>query len=382
MTEHDQNPIAPPPAPTGGPVARPEPGWYANPDGGEDLRWWDGTGWTQSTTSKSLASEAASGPGKAKSSRRPADWQTPGEWLSQAVRLSWSRAGDYLAMVVLTVMPATMAQGVLIYYAYRDSLVLLPAEDQVPGIQVVNAPEWLQIAAWVSVLVTAIMWVVLGSAAMHHTQAELDEAPQPWLRSLGRGFASFPRTVLVAMVILVALFVMTLALSALVGGLAVMLLPFFLPILMFFVGRLSPVAAAAAIGERGTGWVSRSWRLGSGATSSIAVRLFVMLLVAVGFFFAGVVLAQPIESMVGSRPTPLEADQTEVAVSQLLGNNPASIAIGQLFSSLGASASIVVWAAGVVLIFKDLGGVARTAGKQDADEPASGTSGSPSPAGP
>ncbi|MGH9262380.1 MAG: DUF2510 domain-containing protein, partial [Acidimicrobiales bacterium] len=35
------------------------PGWYADPNGGHDLRWWDGTAWSEHTSPPPVPAHAA-----------------------------------------------------------------------------------------------------------------------------------------------------------------------------------------------------------------------------------------------------------------------------------------------------------------------------------
>jgi hypothetical protein len=83
----------------------------------------------------------------------------------------------------------------------------------------------------------------------------------------------------------------------------------------------------------------------------------ILLLITLVLSLLASFVSAPFTALAGGGAGEIEPGADVVELNDLLGDNPAVFAIGQLFGALGNGASTVVWATGLTLIYRALTGV-------------------------
>ncbi len=334
--------LPPPPAP-------PPPGWYPDPTtGGQGFRWWDGNGWTD---------QRSTSPGTTPSDGQ--DLSPVGEWTSELMSLVARRAGHYFTLIVALLVPISLINGIASYYAF-ENLVLITDEAagtisaENPG---AGAGDYALAAG--SYLVVVLASLVLSLATARHAWADLHERPETWTESVRRSLPRLGRGAIGLIAILAMLFgayvllVISLAISPVLLLLA---LPAWIIGSLLIWARFSLATTSVALGPGGFG-LNESWRLTANRFRGVAGRIGVLTLFSLSLWLLMQVITTPfIAAVGGGSSTTIDPGASEIPVGELLGDNPATFSIGQLFSSLGNGAALVLWAVGFALIYRDVQG--------------------------
>jgi hypothetical protein len=105
------------------------------------------------------------------------------------------------------------------------------------------------------------------------------------------------------------------------------------------------------------GCLATSWNLTRQRFWAMLGRMALLLLISISLSLVTSLAATPFTAIAGgSGAAGFEPGAEEFRFAELLGDNPAIFAIGQLFSAMGNGASTVVWAVGLLLIYRELKG--------------------------
>jgi hypothetical protein len=140
------------------------------------------------------------------------------------------------------------------------------------------------------------------------------------------------------------------------AGLAALVVLVALIVLPWLAVRLSLAQVGAALAPSGTGAVRTSWRLTSRRFWAIFGRMALLFLLTLTISLLASFIAAPFTALAGGEAGQLEPGAEVIEFRDLLGDNPAVFAIGQLFGALGNGASTVVWATGLMIIYRNLSG--------------------------
>lgn len=331
----------PPPTP-------PPPGWYPDPTtGGRGFRWWDGNTWTD---------HRSDAPGS-----MPTDRHTLGpigEWTSEMMGLVSRRAGHYFTLIVALLIPITLLNGVAAFYAFQNLVVT--TDDAAGTVSAENpgagaADYLLAVGSYVLVLLASL---VLSLAAVRHAWADLNDRPETWTESVVGALPRLGRGTFGLLAVYGLLFGAYLALVisvAISPILLVVTLPAWIVGSVVIWARFSLVSSAVALGPGGFG-LGVSWRLTGEHVRGLVGRIAVLSLFSISLWLLMRVIATPFVAVAGGESVDLDAGSSVIPVGDLLGNNPATFSIGQLFGGLGNGAALVLWAVGFALIYRDLNG--------------------------
>jgi hypothetical protein len=347
------------------PPSGPPPGWYQDPSRGDGFRWWDGLAWTDQTSPTPPRSQHELG--------------SATEWLGQAVRLALSRAGHFFPMVVLLIVPTTLLNGMSVWYALREAVLVTDAESGTLSLTNPGADglHYGLLAATSLLLAAATLY--LGVAVVRHTQAELEDRSEPWSASMLDGLGRLPRAMAVALVIglvVVGLYLIMVLTGLALPALLLITLPLWVVGAMLATIRLSLGPVAAALAPPGASALSISWGLTRSRFWALFGRLALLTLISLVLTLIASVAAAPFTALVGgSGANGPEPGSSELRFGDLLGDNPAVFAISQLFSALSNGASAVLWGVGLALVYRNLAGP-TDAGDREAETSASTSGGS------
>lgn len=332
-----------PPPPSG-----PPPGWYPDSITGTGYRWWDGSSWSDHTTD-----DPASGPG-------PISQLEPvSTWMSSIFRIALSRSGHFLPMIVLLVVPTGLLNGFAVWLSLRGAtLTSNSTTGEVsfsnPGANAGN--YWLMV---LSVIGSMLAWLLLTLAVARQANAMADEEPEPWSTSMLAALGRYPRglgataPIVGALLGIYLVVVIGIAIAPALGVLFVLASLVVLPWLVVRLGLAQVGASLAPPGERP---VAISWRLTNQRFWAMFGRMALLLLITITLSLVASFLAAPFTAIAGGGGEQIEPGTETIEFSQILGDNPAVFAIGQLFSALATGASTVVWAVGLTLIYRALTG--------------------------
>ncbi|MEZ5409687.1 MAG: DUF2510 domain-containing protein [Acidimicrobiales bacterium] len=340
----------PPPPPTGGPP----PGWYPDPGTGAGLRWWDGTAWTEHV------GEPPPAPGTGAVPSGPRHGLTaPGEWLREAVRIGKARAGHFFPLVVLLMVPTTLLNGLALWLALREAVITTDADAGTIAFDNPGGSAGLYVLVGLSSLLVAVASLVLIVASARQAQAELDERPEPWSVSLAGTGARLVRSLGVGAAllgILGVLYGMVAASIAFAPALVLLTFPLWLVGSVLALVRLCLAPVAAALAPPGTRALRISWDLTQGRFWAVFGRCLLLVLVGLMLSVLASLVASPFAAIGGEGASSLQPGAERIPLEELLGSNPAVLAIRQLFGALGNGAATVLWGIGLSLLYRNLSG--------------------------
>lgn len=340
----------PPPPPTGGPP----PGWYPDPGTGTGLRWWDGTTWTEHVGDSPPAPVPGVGP------TGPAHGLiAPGEWLREAVRIGKVRAGHFFPLVVLLMVPTSLLNGLALWLALRKAVITTDAEAGTISFDNPGGSVGLYILVGLTSLLVAMASLVLIVASARQAQAELAERPEPWSASLAGTGARLGRALGVGAALLVILGGLYGAVAASVAFAPLLVLltfPLWLVGSLLAIVRLSLAPVAAALAPAGTRSLGTSWELTRGRFWPVLGRCLLLVLVGLMLSVFASLVASPFAAIGGEGASNLQPGAERIPLEELLGSNPAVLAIRQLFGALGNGAATVLWGIGLSLLYRNLKG--------------------------
>jgi hypothetical protein len=337
------------------PPDRPPAGWYPDPQHeGQGFRWWDGTAWTESQTEQ---------PGDAKERLTPT-----GEWLSQLIRIMTGRAGHYLPMVVLLVVPAAILNGHSAWVAFRDG-VLTTSPDS--GALTYSNPT-TSVVGYAAVVGSMVLLlaalVVLSVGAARHANASLDDEPEEWSVSMRAALKRAPKALGLSALLLAALiglYGLVWASATYLPVLILLTFPLWLIGSVVLAVRFSLTVIAVSLAPAGAGCLGTSYRLTRSYFWPLVGRMAVLTMFGISLVLMMQILATPFVAIGGGTGTaPVDFGAEEMALIDILGDNPAVFAIQQLFNGLAYGAAMVMWAVGFVLIYRDLSGPQESGGTE------------------
>lgn len=329
-----------PPPPPG-----PPPGWYPDPTTGNGLRWWDGFSWSEQT------SESADLPTTA--------LKPVGEWMNDLFRLVGSRAGHLFPMIVVLIIPAGLLNGMTVWLGFRNLVVSFDGETGEPSFvnEGVGAGTYGLVAASFLLLLAAS--VFLGVAAIGQAVAALDGRPEPWSASIRAAVGRLARALGVVLTVVVALFAAygaMVATAAVFPPLLLIAVPAWLAGSVWLAIRFSLALVTAAVSPPGTASLVTSWRLTASRFWALLGRMAVLALITVTLSLVASIVAAPFRAIAGADTVGIEPGADEIRFVDVMGDNPAIFAIGQLFNAIGNGAAAVLWAVGLALIYRSLSG--------------------------
>lgn len=342
----------PPPPPTGGPP----PGWYPDPGAGSGLRWWDGTTWTEHVGD--TPPPPGAGPVPA-GGRARHGLTAPGEWLREAVRIGKARAGHFFPLVVLLMVPTTLLNGLALWLALRDAVIITDAEAGTIDFDNPGGSVGLYVLVGLTSLLVAVASLVLIVASARQAQAELAERPEPWSVSLAGTGARLARTLGVGaalLVILGGLYGLVAASVAFAPAAVLLTFPLWLVGSLLAIVRLCLAPVAAALAPPGTRALRISWDLTQGRFWAVFGRCLLLVLVGLMLSVLASLVASPFAAIGGEGASNLQPGAERIPLEELLGSNPAVLAIRQLFGALGNGAATVLWGIGLSLLYRSLSG--------------------------
>ena len=320
------------------------PGWYPDPRRQYELRWWDGTQWTEHTHNYD---EAPATGGRS-------------EWISKTVKALTSRAGHVFTLaLLLSALPAAL-MILAVWWAAEDIVLTYQLEPTVEiSISGYNASRVVPLA--VMFLVTLLTSVIFGAAVRRQTVAASKGRLDPWSTSLAATLRRLPRLVgvwitwslvlfgagmaammIVALIAAAAPALIIVAAPAGVIGFVVLLL------------QLSLVPAGAALAPKGVNVWRQAWRAAAGRRREFLVRGFLIwsLTVAMQFFVGSL-----FSGLSGSSadPVDLSADVLELTRANVLGSNVVlAVASGLIVAMIGGFAA-GARATGYGLLYDEVG---------------------------
>lgn len=340
------------------PPSGPPPGWYPDPATGQGFRWWDGSAWTAQTIADLEQSNRMA----------PA-----GQWLREAMRLAISRAGHLFPLIVVLNVPVNLLFAVAFWYALHGAVF-----STEPGTRTLTNPDGsvvrygLLVAAMVLSFLTS---VVLSSAAVHQARAALHEEPVPWSDSLLATLRRLPAVLLAgaaSAVVIAGLYLAFFASVALAPVLVLATFPLWLVGSALAAVRFSLAVPAATVGPSPGRALATSWSLTRTRFWALFGRLVLLLLLGLSVLFLAQVVASPIVALAGGgAKETITPGATRIPVADVVGDNPAAFAIGQLFSALGGGAATILVGVATFLLYRELGG----AGAEPAAEPVAANDG-------
>lgn len=352
------------------PPSGPPPGWYTDPATGHGFRWWDGTAWTDQTVATLGPATVGSAAGQRLT--------PPGHWLREALRLGLSRAGHLFPLVVVLSVPASLLFGAAFWYALHDAVITSDTATgrfsfSNPG----SGPARYALVG-VTVVVSLLASAVLSAAAIHQAQAALEEEPEPWSASLQAALRRLPAVLVAAFAVgfaLVGLYLLMLASAKASPTLILLTFPLWVVGSALAGVRLSLAMAGAVVAPSPRGVLSRSWELTRTRFWALLGRLVLLMLAGLSVLFLAEVVASPLIAIAGGgAKTTVTPGATRIALADVLGDNPAAFAIGQLFNALGGGAATILAGIATLLLYRELGGptipVAEAGSGADSPEPA------------
>ncbi len=333
-----------PPPPTG-----PPPGWYPDPTSGQGFRWWDGAAWTEQTIESVGQPATDSGLGSVN------------EWINEVLRLARTRAGNFLPMIVVLIVPAGLLNGLMVWWGLQDVVVLTDAETDQISVEGLGDNAIALVGGLVTFLASLVAGAVVAVATVRQTWTLLDDDPEPWSESMRAALGRLPRTLIVTAallgVIVATYFVV--AIGATVAPLSLLLtVPLGVAAVVWVVIRWSLAFVAVAKAPAGVRPLPTSWRLTGGRFWGLLGRTLLVGFIGVTFWLMASLISTPFTALAGGSggTSTIEPGAEEIRLDEVLPDNPATFAIGQLFSSLANGASVVVWAIGMALLYRRLSG--------------------------
>jgi hypothetical protein len=211
-------------------------------------------------------------------------------------------------------------------------------------------------AATIVLLVLASLY--LAVAAARQTNAVLADEIEPWSDSMLSGLTRLPRATGVMLAIGAMVGVgYALVVGSVIVSPALVLLTFPLWVVgsIWVMTRFALAQVAASVAPPGVRSLGTSWTLTRQRFWAVLGRMVLLLLVSIALSVVTSLVATPFTAFAGGGGG-LEPGTEEIHFADVLGDNPAVLAISQLFSALGNGASTVIWVVGLMLIYRDLTG--------------------------
>lgn len=353
----------------------PEAGWYPNPEAAHEVRWWDGEQWTAHTERNPMAPTTQSAPGQASSPPPPVGAPTGQlraggpqlrpitEWLNETFAFLRSRFGHLFTLAVVLGLLPNLFYTMALYSGLQDmQITILPGDQGLEG----SAGSGLGgtgveyrdivmvgLATVLSQLLGTVMWI----AFCRQIQLAKVGNPEVWSGSLWPSFKRMHRVLGLQLAILGLLIgapLLILVAGALIHGAVIFLsFPVLLLGLLFLGPRLALALGAASVAPRGLWSLPNAFKLIRNRFGAVAGRI--LLLGLVGFF--GSMMLSSIGQMAGSQQSFLMTEPLETLDFQLFfGDNPALFFLAGVLGGLGNSLFGGLMAAGMVVLYGDLGG--------------------------
>ncbi|MGH1492519.1 MAG: DUF2510 domain-containing protein [Acidimicrobiales bacterium] len=339
------------------PPTNPPPGWYPDPAGGTDHRWWDGRTWTDAVSD-------SIDPGVMVGGLSPASTSPIGQfgpWFSESFRLTMSRFGHFLPMILVFVLAISLPTSFAIWYALRDTVITLDPDNAVIDLDYGGSQGWL-FAASASLPISIILSFLLKGAAIRQASAVNQGDPELWSESVMAVLKRGPRVVgysLMRSVVYWSLLGL-LAFSSVLGSGFIVMLPVVGAVLLFLWVRLAFVGTVAAIGDSEARPLAESWRLSGLQMWPLTGRMMVLALFAFNMILAAGILGSPFTAIAGGGTAPIETTAEVLRFNDLMGPNSSVFALGSVFNALGLGVNYVLVAVGTTLLYRNLGGAVST----------------------
>ncbi len=344
----------------------PEAGWYPNPEAAHEVRWWDGEQWTAHTERNPMAAAASPPPpagGSTQSSLGGRQLRPIAEWLNETFALLRSRAGHLFTLALVLGLLPNLFYAMVLYSSLQDmQITILPGEQGLEGSAGsglggtgIESNEILLIG--VAVIISQLLGTVMWIAFCRQIQLARVDETEVWSDSLWPSFKRMHRVLGVQLAILGLLIgapIIILVAGALIHPAAVLLaFPVLFLGLLFLGPRLALALNAASLAPRGLWSLPTAFKLIQKRFGAVAGRI--LLLVLVGLF--GSMMLSSLGQMAGSQQSFLMTEPLETIDFQLFfGENPALFFLASLLGGLGNALFGGLMAAGMVVLYGDLGG--------------------------
>jgi hypothetical protein len=271
-------------------------------------------------------------------------------------------------MVVLLVVPAAILNGHSAWVAFRDGVL---TTDPDSGALTYSNPAsgfvgYALVVGSMVLLLAAL--VVLSVGAARQANASLDEEPEEWSVSMRAAFTRAPKALGLSALLLaglIGLYGLVWVSATYVPVLILLTFPLWLVGSVVLAVRFSLTVIAASLAPAGAGCLGTSYRLTRSYFWPLVGRMVLLTMFGFSLVLMMQILATPFVAIGGGAGTaPVDLGAEEMALSDILGDNPAVFAIQQLFNGLAYGAAMVMWAVGFVLIYRDLSGPRETGGSE------------------
>ena len=352
------------------PPSSPPPGWYPDPDPATSsgYRWWDGGTWTDATADGD-ALKAGSVPVPALTALPDSEplLGPIGPWVAESFRLTISRFGHVLPVILFFVLLVSIPTSFGVWYALRDTVITFDPVSASPEISYGGSRPWLIAVIALFPIATILSFFAKG-AAIRQAWTTNECNPEPWSDSvmdLVRNRRLIPimagRTLLYWG--LNALFFVAVALSPVF----ILAFPILVGVLVIIWVRLSFIGTVAVLGDETDKPYATSWRLSGVTQLPLTGRLLLLAFVSLNMILAAGVLGAPFTALVGPSDAPVQTSAETLRFNDLLGPNPAVLAIGSLFNAFGLGINYVLSAVGTTLLYLKLGGAVPGRAGDEAD---------------
>jgi len=297
-----------------------------------------------------------------------------GGWIRETLRIARERAGHFLPMVVLLVIPLSVSQGMFTYMATRDAPIVMNLDT---GEVAANLPDdfrlWAVLAA-VSAVLSLAAGLVFGPAVARQVNSVACDAPETWDVSTIGAIRRLGRQLIVAAIGVGVMLASGLSLYGaftLAPTLLVLIVPALLVFYVWFVIRFSLVSSAAAISVSGEPWLAPAVALTNGRMWMLSGRLALLGAISILVSMAAGLVAFPFTM------TDIETKPGEVILWDVSHLHPAQYAIAQVLSALASGVTVVIAMTGITLLVRSLGGNVETIAAHDQGSVSPGAVASP-----